>query len=128
MNILNQWADLLMAIMTLADSMFRCVFSWTCLFLSFTSIFLKFIYLCIYLCIYLFIAELGLRCCARAFSSCGERGLLFVEVCRLLTAVHKHFLVKEGLATVQLCIGESLVTLAKTEVRPSGYWLEPLPV
>ena len=31
-------------------------------------------------------AALGLCCCARAFSSCGKRGLL-VAVCRLLTAV-----------------------------------------
>ena len=30
------------------------------------------------LCIYLFLAVLGLRCCAWAFSSCGERGLLFL--------------------------------------------------
>ena len=30
--------------------------------------------------IYLFLAVSGLRCCARAFSSCGERGLLFVAV------------------------------------------------
>ena len=35
----------------------------------------------------LFFAALGLRCCARAFSSCGERGLLFVAVCGLLIAV-----------------------------------------
>ena len=41
----------------------------------------------IYLFIYLFLAALGLRCCARAFSSCGERGLLFVVVCGLLIAV-----------------------------------------
>ena len=32
-------------------------------------------------------AELGLRCCARAFSSSGEQGLLFVAVRRLLIAV-----------------------------------------
>ena len=37
--------------------------------------------------IYLFLAALGLRCCARAFSSCGERGLLFVAVCGLLIEV-----------------------------------------
>ena len=37
--------------------------------------------------IILFLAALGLRCCARAFSSCGEQGLLFVAVCRLLIAV-----------------------------------------
>ena len=27
-----------------------------------------------------FLAMLGLRCCAQAFSSCGEQGLLFVVV------------------------------------------------
>ena len=37
--------------------------------------------------IYLFLAVLGLRCCARAFSSCGKRGLLFIAVCGLLIAV-----------------------------------------
>ena len=35
----------------------------------------------------LFSAALGLHCCARAFSSCGEQGLLFVAVRGLLTAV-----------------------------------------
>ena len=30
--------------------------------------------------IYLFLVALGLCCHARAFSSCGERGLLFVAV------------------------------------------------
>ena len=34
-----------------------------------------------------FLAALGLRCCARASSSCGERGLLFVAVRGLLIAV-----------------------------------------
>ena len=34
----------------------------------------------------LFLAVLGLRCCTRAFSSCGERGLLFA-VYGLLIAV-----------------------------------------
>ena len=37
--------------------------------------------------IYLLMAELGLCCRAWAFSSCGERGLLFVVVCGLLIAV-----------------------------------------
>ena len=37
--------------------------------------------------IYLLLAVLGLRCCARAFSSCGEQGLLFRAVCGLLIAV-----------------------------------------
>ena len=34
--------------------------------------------------IYLFLAALGLPCCVRAFSSCGEQGLLFIAVRRLL--------------------------------------------
>ena len=51
-----------------------------CLFRSSAHIFLnKFIYL--------LLAALGLRCCAQAFSSCGEWGLLFVAVCGLLTVV-----------------------------------------
>ena len=37
--------------------------------------------------IYLFLAALGLRCCAQAFFSCGERGLPFVAVHGLLIAV-----------------------------------------
>ena len=45
-----------------------------------------FIYFKIYF-IYLFLAALGLRCCAQAFSSCGEQGLLFVVVHRLLIMV-----------------------------------------
>ena len=36
---------------------------------------------------YLFLAALGLRCCARAFSSCREWGLLLVAVRGLLIAV-----------------------------------------
>ena len=35
----------------------------------------------------LLLAVLGLHCCAWAFSSGGERGLLSVVVCRLLIAV-----------------------------------------
>ena len=40
-----------------------------------------------YLFIYLFRLHWGLRCCARAFSSSGEWGLLFIAVRGLLTAV-----------------------------------------
>ena len=32
-------------------------------------------------------AALGVCCCAWAFSSCGEQGLLFIVVCRLLIVV-----------------------------------------
>ena len=41
----------------------------------------------IYIFIYLFLAALGLCCCARTFSSCSERGLLFIAVHWLLIAV-----------------------------------------
>ena len=46
-----------------------------------------FIFKFIYLFIYLFLAVLGLCCSAQAFSSCGERGLLFLAVHGLLIAV-----------------------------------------
>ena len=36
---------------------------------------------------FFFLAALGLCCCAWAFSSCGERGLLFIAVHGLLIAV-----------------------------------------
>ena len=41
----------------------------------------------IYIFIYLFLAVLGLRFCAQAFSSCGEWGLLFIAVRGLLIVV-----------------------------------------
>ena len=37
--------------------------------------------------IYLCLAVLGLHCCARTFSSCGEQGLLFIAVHGLLIVV-----------------------------------------
>ena len=49
----------------------------SCLF-----IYYKFMYF-----IYLFLAVFGLCCCARTFSSCVERGLLFIPVRGLLNAV-----------------------------------------
>ena len=45
-----------------------------CLYISLKKSFLKNKF------IYLFLAALGLHCCTWAFSSCGERGLLFVVV------------------------------------------------
>ena len=50
--------------------------------------FFNIMFFLIYKFIYLFIlAALGLHCCAWAFSSCVERGLLFVVVRGLLIAV-----------------------------------------
>ena len=50
---------------------------------------LKFIYLLLFFnkFIYLFLAVLGLHFCVRAFSSCSERGPLFIAVCRPLTVM-----------------------------------------
>ena len=52
--------------------------------LLFLKLLLFFIYIYLF---YLFLATLGLFCCARAFSSCGEWGLLFIVVHGLLIAV-----------------------------------------
>ena len=52
-----------------------------------------FFFFLINLYIYLFLAALGLRCCAWAFSSCGGWGLLFIAVRRFLIVVA--FLVAE---------------------------------
>ena len=54
------------------------------------NLFLNFIYL-----LFIF-GWLGLHCCAWAFSSCGEQGLLFVAVHGLLTAVAS-LLAEQGL-------------------------------
>ena len=61
------------------------------------SIFLNFIYLFIYL----FLAVLDLRFCARAFSSCSERGPLFIAVPGPLTIVTS-LVVEHGLQTHRL--------------------------
>ena len=45
---------------------------------------------------FLFLAALGLHCCEWDFSSCGEWGLLFIAVLRLLIAVAS-FIVEHGL-------------------------------
>ena len=55
--------------------------------LSFSlTTFISFLYF-LFLFFNLFLAVLGLRFCARAFSSCGKRGPLFIAVCGPLTVV-----------------------------------------
>ena len=60
-----------------------------------------FFFLINYLFIYLFLAVLGLRFCARAFSSCGERGPLFIAV-RGPLAVAASPVAEHGLQTRRL--------------------------
>ena len=54
-----------------------------------------------YLFIYLFMAVLGLRFCARAFSSCGKRGPLFIVVRGPLT-IAASFVTEHRLQTRRL--------------------------
>ena len=61
---------------------FHIFFLLKCLFSSFAHFFSnKFIYF------FNFLAAMGLHRCMRAFSSCGELGLLFIAVGGLLIAV-----------------------------------------
>ena len=46
-----------------------------------------FIFINLFILFYLFLAALALHCCVQVFSSCGERGLLFIAVHGLLIAV-----------------------------------------
>ena len=52
-----------------------------------TVVFILFYFIKINLFIYFLLAVFGLRCCTRAFSSCGEQGLLFVAARGLLIVV-----------------------------------------
>ena len=52
----------------------------------FLSAYIIFMYVCMYVCM----AVLGLRFCARAFSSCGKRGPLFIAVRGPLTIAASH--------------------------------------
>ena len=59
-------------------------FCWACIYFV-ISVLIANLFFVKFIC--LFFAALGLCCCARAFSSCGEWGLLFVVVHGLLIAV-----------------------------------------
>ena len=70
--------------------------------------------------IYLFLAVLGLRFCAWVFSSCGERGPLFITVCRPLT-VAASLVAEHRLQTRRLSSCGSRVQLLR------GMWDLPRP-
>ena len=75
------------------ECLFSCLLAIVCLFLGkmFIQYFCTFfpfsflIFIFQYLFIYLLLAVLGLRFCARAFSSCGEWGPLFIAMREPLT-------------------------------------------
>ena len=56
--------------------------SLTCVCVYWVAILFFFIFIFL-----IYLAVLGLHCCARAFSSCGKWGLLFIAVRELLIAV-----------------------------------------
>ena len=84
-----------------------------------------FICLFMYLCIYLFMAALGLRCCAPAFSSCGGQGLLFAAVRGLLTAVAS-LVVEQGLQVHGLqqlwCVRAQQLWFAGSRAQAQQLW------
>ena len=51
---------------------------------------------------YLFLAALGLRCCVRAFSSCGKQGPLFVAAVRGLFIAMASLVAEHGLQARRL--------------------------
>ena len=65
-------------------------------------------------------AVLGLRCCARAFSSCGKWGLLFVAVCGLLIVVASHC---RGFSCCRAqALGAQASVFVALGLRSSGLW------
>ena len=79
----------------------------------------------IYLFIYLFLAVLGLRFCARAFSICGERGPLFIAVCGPLT-ITASLVVEHRLQTCRLSSCGSRAQLLRGMWDPPRPGLEPV--
>ena len=73
-----------------------------------------------YLFIYLFMAVLGLRFCARVFSSCGKRGPLFIAVHRPITIAASP-VVEHRLQTLRLSSCGSRAQLLR------GMWDLPRP-
>ena len=75
--------------------------------------------------IYLFLAVLGLHFCARAFSSCGKRGPLFITVCRPLT-VAASLVAEHRLQMRRLSSCGSRVQLLRSMWDPPRPGLEPV--
>ena len=84
----------------------------------FFFIYLLFIY-------YLFLAVLGLRFCARAFSSCGKWGPLFIAMRGPLT-IAASLVAEHGLQTRRLSSCGSRAQLLRGTWDPPGPGLEPV--
>ena len=79
----------------------------------------------IYLFLYLFLAVLGLRFCARAFSSCGKRGSLFIAV-RGPVTVATSLVAEHRLQTRRLSSCGSRAQLLRGMWDPPRPGLEPV--
>ena len=92
----------------------------------FCCLYLRFCFVCSFLLlffkkfIYLFLAVLGLRFCARAFSSCGKRGPLFIMVRGPLT-IAASLVAEHRLQTLRLSSCGSRAQLLR------GMWDLPRP-
>ena len=83
---------------------------------------------CLFVCLFLFfyfMAVLGLRFCARAFSSCGKRGPLLIAVHRPLT-IAASLVVEHRLQTRRLSNCGSLAQLLHGMWDPPRPGLEPV--
>ena len=85
----------------------------------------EYFFLLINLFIYLFLAVLGLRFCARALSSCGERGPLFIAVRGSLTVVASP-VEEHRLQTCRLSSCGTRAQLLRGMWDPPGPGLEPV--
>ena len=100
-------------------SIFLCVF-WPSVCLLWRNIYLGLLPTFFFLFTYLFLAVLGLRFCARAFSSCGKWGPLFIAVRGPLTIVAS-LVVEHRLQTRRLSSCGSRASLLR------GMWDLPRP-
>ena len=87
--------------------------------------FFKLLYLKIFLFIYLFLAVLGLRFCARAFSSCGKWGPLLIAVRGPLT-IAASLVAEHRLQTHRLSNCGSRAQLLRGMWDPPRPGLEPV--
>ena len=90
---------------------------------DFFLFFLIYIYTILF--IYLFLAVLGLRFCARAFPSCGKRGLLFIAVRGPLT-IAASLVAEHRLQTRRLSSCGSRAQLLRGMWDPPRPGLEPV--
>ena len=80
----------------------------------------RILFINLFIFIYLFLAVLGLRFCVRAFSSCGERGSLFI-------AVHGPLTVAASLVAEHRLQMRRLSSCGSWAQSPRGMWDLPRP-